>query len=415
MGFIFRIRLLIVFIFLCANISVAQEKDLDYYIRTALSNSPLLSDLQNQFLLNTIDSLQIIAANKYQVNGAGSAIYAPIIHGYGYDEVISNGGNYSALVIVSKPFISKQNLGLQFNALRFISDSIRVNRKLAEADIIRNIATQYITAYGNQLILRFNEDITSVLKKEEVLLKKLTEQSVYRQTDYLTFIVTLRQQEIALQQSRIQYRTDLFTLNYLAGVTDTTSMQLEAPSAEVRQLISLDSSLFFQQYKIDSQRIANERKLIDYRYKPKVGLYSDGGFNSSLMGDYYKHFGVSFGVNVAVPIYDGRQKKLEYQKLDIQQRTRNRYKDFQRSQYIQQVAQLKLQLQDTDSLINQINSQIKYSEGLVEVNRKLMQTGDARITDYVLSLSSFLTARNQLTQNIINRMQLINQINYYNR
>ncbi len=192
-------------------------------------------------------------------------------------------------------------------------------------------------------------------------------------------------------------------------------MFLDEPSVQITDLINLDSSLFFQQYKIDSQRIANEKKLIDYRYKPKIGLYSDGGFNSSLTGDYYRHFGVSLGVNASVPLYDGKQKKLEYQKLDIQQRTRNRYKDFQRAQYSQQIAQLKLQLQDIDTLIKQISSQMKYSEGLVEVNRRLMQTGDARITDYVLSLSSFLTAKNQLTQNIINRMQLINQINYYNR
>lgn len=405
-----------VVIFTLATLSTySQNRTLDYYLNAAIQKSPLLSEYNDQQLLNTIDSLQIIAANRYQLNGAGSAIYAPIIHGYGYDEAISNGGNYSALLILSKPFITKQNLGLQFNALRFISDSIRVNRKLAEADIVRNITTQYITAYGNLLILRFNEDITSILKKEEVLLKKLTEQSVYRQTDYLTFIVTLRQQEVALQQSRIQYKTDLYTLNYLAGISDTALMFLDEPSVQISDLINLDSSLFFQQYTIDSQRIVNERRLIDYRYKPKLGLYSDGGFNSSLMGDYYKHFGVSFGVNVTVPLYDGKQKKLEYQKLDIQQRTRNRYKNFQRSQYTQQIAQLKLQLNDTDSLINQINSQIKYSEGLVEVNRKLMQTGDARITDYVLSLSSFLTAKNQLTQNIINGMQLINQINYYNR
>ncbi len=172
-------KFFLIFLTIATLKTQAQNRSLAYYLDSAVQKSPLIADLNNQQLLNTLDSLQIIAANKYQVNGTGSAIYAPVIHGYGYDEAISNGGNYTALVIVSKPFISKQNLGLQFNALRFISDSIRLNSKLAEADIIRNIATQYITAYGNQLILHFNEDITSVLKKEEVLLKKLTEQKEF--------------------------------------------------------------------------------------------------------------------------------------------------------------------------------------------------------------------------------------------
>ncbi len=408
-------KLLTVLIFLAGKLAYGQQNTLYYYINYANSNSPLLQDYNDQQLLNTLDSLLIVSANKYQLTGAGSAIYAPIIHGFGYDEVISNGGTYSALVILSKPVFNKNNLGLQFNALRFVSDSIRISRRLAEADIVRAIATQYITAYGNLLLLRFNEEITSVLKKEDVLLNKLTEQSVYRQTDYLTFVVNLRQQEVALQQARLQYKTDLYTLNYLAGINDTAFRLLEEPLMNLQDLVSIDSSLFFQQFKIDSQRLTNEKKLIDYRYKPKVGLYADGGYNSSLTGDYYKHFGGSFGVNLSVPLYDGKQKKLEYQKLAIQQRTRNRYKDFAMNQYRQQVAQLKLQLEETSTLIKQINDQLKYSEGLINVYRKLMQTGDANITDYVLALNSFLTAKNQLTQNIINRMQIINQLNYHNR
>jgi hypothetical protein len=88
-------------------------------------------------------------------------------------------------------------------------------------------------------------------------------------------------------------------------------------------------------------RLANNKALIDFSYKPRVGIYTDGGFNSSLTGPAYKHFGVSFGVNFVVPIYDGHQKKLLYQRLDIEQRTREKYRQFQLAQYQQQTAQLK--------------------------------------------------------------------------
>lgn len=394
--------------------AMAQTVTLNSYVDSALEKSPLLFDYQNQILLNTLDSLRIRADNNVQVAGSGNAMYAPVIKGFGYDKAITNGANLSGLITANKPIISAKNLALQFDALRFLSDSLRINSRLTQLEITRSITIQYITTYGSLLLLQFNEEIADLLRKEDVLLRKLTEKNVYRQTDYLTFVVTLKQQEIAVQQAHSQYKTDLYTLNYLAGITDTSFQFLQEPQLNVLEKEDLSKSVFFQQYRNDSLRLANNKALIDFSYKPRVGIYTDGGFNSSLTGPAYKHFGVSFGVNLVVPIYDGHKKKLLYQRLDIEQRTRDKYRQLQLSQYQQQTAQLRLQLLETDSLIRNTSNLLKYSEGLVNVNRKLMQTGDARITDYVLSLNSYLNARNQLTLNTIYRMQLLNQINYWN-
>ena len=81
----------------------------------------------------------------------------------------------------------------------------------------------------------------------------------------------------------------------------------------------------------------------------------------------------------------------------------------------QQIAQLSQQLKATEDLIGQINEQLRYSEALIDVNGKLLGTGDAKIADYILALSSYLNAKNLLTQNNITRLQIINQINYWNR
>ena len=73
----------------------AQEKNLDYFINAALQNSPLLKDYNNLVLLNAIDSARIMTGYKPQVNGKSTNLYAPVIHGWGYDEAISNIGNFS--------------------------------------------------------------------------------------------------------------------------------------------------------------------------------------------------------------------------------------------------------------------------------------------------------------------------------
>jgi hypothetical protein len=253
------------------------------------------------------------------------------------------------------------------------------------------------------------------LRKEDSLLKDLTERNVYRQTDYLAFLVTVKQQALQTRQLEIQFQNDLNTLNYLCGIVDTMAVSLQDPALGLAPLPDPDHSAFFRQYHLDSLKLLNDRSLIDFNYRPKANVYADGGYSSTLAYQAYKNFGVSFGITVTLPIYDGHQRKMQYSKLDIAERTRAGYKDFFTSQYKQQIAQLSQQLQATESLIGQIDDQVKYSEALIDVNGKLLGTGDVKVADFILALGNYLNAKNLLTQNNIIRLQIINQINYFNR
>jgi hypothetical protein len=238
---------------------------------------------------------------------------------------------------------------------------------------------------------------------------------VYRQTDYLTFLVTRQQQELSVKQLSIQLQNDYATLNYLSGIIDTAEATLAEPELTLHQLPEISQSAFFRKFTLDSLQLGNSRSLIYFYYKPRVSLYADAGYNSTLTYLPYKNFGTSFGVNVTVPIYDGKQKKLQYSKISIAEKTRLGYKDFFTAQYSQQVAQLLQQLKATAELIEEINHQIKYAEGLINVNIKLLETGDAKIADLVIAVNNYMTAKNLLTQNNTSRLQIINQVNYWNR
>jgi outer membrane protein TolC len=130
--------------------------------------------------------------------------------------------------------------------------------------------------------------------------------------------------------------------------------------------------------------------------------------------DYYKNWGTSVGLSIAVPIYDGKQKKMQHDRIAIAERTRQGYRDFFRKQYSQQVAQLSQQLRTTQELIDRMNGQLKYVETLMEANHKLLEAGDVKMADYIMAITNYLNAKNAIRQNNINRMQLINQINYWN-
>jgi hypothetical protein len=406
--------LIIILGFLFPLFAFAQNKTLDYFINKSMTNDPRILELQNLILANKTDSALIVAGNKIQVSGNGNAYYAPVINGYGYDVAITNGQQLSALVALNKEIYNKRNLSLQFKSLQLQNDSLMNFAAINKQDIKKAIITQYILAYSDQLQLDFNDKLISLLTKEEGILKKLTQKNVYKQADYLSFLVTLQQQQLTRNQLSVQYKNNYATLNYLAGIIDTTIETLAAPDIQLKRSFENSNSPFILTYQIDSLRLENERAIIKYQYRPKVNLFADAGYQSTFILNPYKNFGYNFGINLTVPIYDGHQKKLQFSKLDIRERTRQRQRDFFYNQYQQQILQLQQQLNDLQSLAAPVNKQIDYLEALIKVNGKLLETGDIRITDYVLALNNYITAKNLVVQNRIAQYQVILQLNYWN-
>ncbi|NII82232.1 TolC family protein [Pedobacter sp. SG908] len=389
-------------------------KNLDYYLKQAELTSPVLKDLHNQQRAAGIDSLIIRATGGAQVTASSAGMYAPVIHGYGYDEVLTNGQALEALLNVNYDLLNRKRINNQLEGVKIQSDSIQYAGQLSLFDLQRSIADQYILAYASQQQVGFNRDVVTLLEQEEVLLKKLTRSNIYKQAEYLTFLVTLQQQQLALQQAELQFKNDYATLNYLAGIADTAQVKLADPKLQTDNLVTTPH-FFNKRFDIDSLKNSNQKNAVDLNYKPKLGIYANGGYNSSFILQPYKNFGTSVGFTFSVPIYDGHQKKMQYNKLSLAAKTIVNYRDFFSRQQQQQLNLIKQQLEQTDALFPKINEQIRFSKGLIEVDRKLMHTGDLKVADFVIAINNYLAAQNLLRQTQINRLKLINQFNYWNR
>lgn len=392
----------------------AQPKTLDYFLQQAKENSPVIKEYQYQVLSNNIDSAIFSASMKPRADIISTNSYAPVIRGYGYDDAITNGTNLSELIQVSRNFISQGNKAAQYQTILLQNRALTDSVQLSERDLVKTITSQYITVYGNQIVMDFNKEVYELLREEEKALKKLTEESVFKQTDFLNFYVSMQQQELTYLQSQIDFENEYLTLNYLAGIVDTVINRVGKPAINDSLQYDFYQSVFYKRFITDSLRIENERALINYSYKPKIGAYADAGYVSSLLYKAYKNVGFSVGFTLNIPLYDGGQKKLKMAKLDIAERSRLSKKEFYLAQYQQQVAQLNSQLHSTDLLETKINQQIKFTNTLIVANGKLLQTGDIAVRDYVLALNNYLVAKNQLNQYVIKRLQIVNQINYWN-
>lgn len=406
--------LFLVFFSLTTFLSFAQTHTLEHFVQMARQNSPSIKNYQAQILSLQIDSQLLKASLGPRVNFLSTNSYAPVIKGWGYDEAITNIANVSGLIQANRNFLTRGNITAQYRTIALQRRALLDTILLSQQDLVRTITDQYITAYGDLLIMDFNKDVFELMKREEEALKKLTQASVYRQTDYLTFYVTMQQQELVYLQAQIQYNTDFLTLNYLAGLVDTTLERIEKPALADTMNTDFYNSVFYNRFVTDSLRLANEKQLINFEYKPKVGAYSDAGYNSSLQNTPYKNFGFSAGVSLSIPIYDGRQKQMKQARIDIQERTRQSNREFYVNQYRMQLQQLKQQLMAIDLLVNRINKQIEYSHTLILANGRLLETGDITMKDYVTAINNYLGAQNLLTQNNISRLKILNQVAYWN-
>lgn len=407
-------RLFALFLLLGSVRLFAQQRDLDFFLQQANQHSPLLQDLQRQVAANQLDSLQIRAGLRPQVSGMAAGYLAPTIHGWGYDDAITNGGLLSAMFSVQQSLVKKGYIETQTHAITLQSFSARNTAKISSKEINRSITNQYLSTLGDRQQLDFDREVGALLQQEERILKRLTETNVYRQTDYLIFLTTIQQQQLLTQQSDNLWRMDLSQLHYLCGIIDTSAFDLADPALTLQPGSTPEASAFSESYRLDSLRIRNADALIDWSYRPRASVVADAGYNSSFLSKGYRNFGVSAGINLTVPIYDGNQRQLLHDKNTLAEQTRQDYVHAFDQQYRQQVASLYQQLAQTEQLINQASDQIKYSQILLEANGKLLRSGDVRMADYLLALNNYRSAHYLASRQRITRLQIINELNYWN-
>jgi len=404
----------IVFVLMCWQLILhAQIRTLDFYLEQGIKNSPLLKDYQVQMLSNGIDSQKVKAAFRPQVGLNGQIYYTPDINGYGYDNAVTNGGNYQAQVGVSQQLIMKKSKKAQFETIDIENRYLGNQSEISALDLKKAIADQYIVAYRDFSLLQSGKQVLVLLGNEEEALKPLVQKGVYAETDFLNVRMVKETQLLSYRQLKMQYRTDLYTLNILCGLEDTAMVELSKPEIPLPAIFDPANSVLLRQYRIDSLKFANRKSMIDLNYQPKLAAFGDAGLWTSDLPTAYKNFGAGVGLNFSMPLYDGRQRKMEYQKIALSSQISHNYELFYRRQYQQQVQQLHESLRSTDELVVETNKQLDQANQLIEAYKAQLDKGLVKITDLVLAINNYINFKSSLTQTTISRLQIINQLNYF--
>ncbi len=389
-----------------------QTRSLDFYINEGLQNSPLLKDLHNQLNTASLDTLLIMAAKKPQIEAVSQLLYSPVYDKFGYDEIITDGGNYQAVAAVSQIIFNRKETENKYKEIGIQGRSISNTAKLSVAELKKTITNQFLTCCSDFSELSFNRSFFDLMQGENEIVKQFVTNGIYNQTDYLSLLVETQGQEVLVNQLRNQYRKDLRLLNQLCGLNDTAIYELQLPTIDLLGAVDIKGSPHFRQFMLDSLKILNEKSTIDIRYKPKVRWFADAGFLTSTPLNFYRHFGYSAGISLSVPIYDGNQKSIEKQKLDMSENTRSLYKNNFIKQYNQQFIQLNEELKGMREVKAQLEKQMATSKQLTASLKAQLETGIIRMTDYINSIKNFRNINRNLNLVSIQILQIINEMNY---
>ncbi len=392
--------------------ALAQSYNVDYYLEKGLKNSPLLKDYSNQLHSGRIDSLLVLCGYKPTVDLTSQLLFSPASSHFGYDEAITNGGNYTALMGVKQSLLNKNTRTAQMQSLGLLRQSLEVSKILTQSELKKSIISQYISAFADFGQLEFVRKTLELLSGQQKMVKIMAESGIYQQTDLMNLSIAIKAQEIARKQAHMQFKNDLALLNLLCGIVDTTEVALMKPDLRIMNLFSVASSPIYLQSRIDSLKNLNARAMLNLSYRPKLEAFADAGFMAVKPLNIPSNFGSSIGLNFSMPLYDGHQREQQYSKIELAENTRKIYLDAYTSQYMQQLRQLQEQLSLSEDLISEINSQLLQQKELIALYRTEMEQGLVRFTDYLAIINSYSLTQNSLTVAEMNRLQLINQLNY---
>jgi outer membrane protein TolC len=400
---------------LLCQLSVSGQQrtgNLVYYLDEAIRNSPLLNDYRNQANAARADSILARASRKPYIEARSQLQYFPLYGNFGYDEVITNGGNYTAVMGISQNILNSKSVNNRYRSIDLQKQSIRISAELSSIDLRRIITDQYITAYTVFRDLEFNRSFLVLSNEESELVKGFVRRGISRQTDYMALQIETQSQEILVKQLEGAYRKELNTLNRLSGISDTSFVRLNEPMLEIKQVPDISRSPVMMQYDVDSIRIENDRAAVDLRYTPKVSWYADAGFLSHSPWNFYNHFGYSAGLSLSIPVYDGRQRNTEKQKLSLSENSRRAYEENYKKQYSQKLAQLNNDLKTLTETYAQLEDQLALSDQLVKALKKQLEAGMVLMTDYINAIRNYRSINRNLLVVNLQKLQVINEMNY---
>ena len=406
----------------------AQNKDINYFIQEGVKSNPNIAENINLQQFFQIQNEIITAQNKRpQVNFTGDYLFAPFFFNngrvisitpnpspkaYGYDAGITNGGWYAAQVNVAIPLFNKALIKPLYEQNKIQGDISAYGRKQLEQDLKKSIIDQYIITFQFQQQTTYLQKIIDQLETRKPYVTALVKQGLLQQNDYLLLDIQQTTSRNDLLQLQYAYTNGLAILKNLAAISDTTNFNLADP------LIVLEPApaefYYVQKFRLDSLNLVAQQNVFNIKYKTQVSAIASSGINAVDITNVPHNVGLSAGLHVAVPIYDGKQKKMNERQNNVLLTNLQAYRNNTALLQQNNIRNAKQQIVQWQQTIDLLDQQIKKQELLLEILKDKIIKGQVTVMDYINALQDYIVTQKTRALAETNVLLYNNQYNYYN-
>ena len=286
------------------------------------------------------------------------------------------------------------------------------NSKITAHDIERNITDQYLLCLVDLKQLQFAESMMQLIDSQRLILKKLVDASIYKQSDLVLLNIESQNFSALFANSKANYRRNLMDLNVLATITDTSLVNLQ--DLNLVLLPSIENSAFAEKYRLDSMNIRAQQRIFELKYEPQVFAYGNAGLNATDVNIWPRRLGFSAGLTASYTLFDGNQKNINKSKNDIFIQSINFYKSQFETQNALRKAKILKELESFTERTAILEQQINDYKTLLTLYRKEIITGQISIINYTTALKNMALVQQNFNLLSAQKQSLINLYNYWN-
>jgi outer membrane protein TolC len=409
---------------------MGQDRDLNYFLEQAKTNSPLINQKLNDNKIVALDVRQVRAIlSKPEINVEAGVLFSPIVthdnssnqfewvsngaNNYtGYDIAVTDGGQYQAMVSLNQPLFtgsSFRKMSVKANVLSQINQN---DIALTIHEIEQLVGYQYILCLKSRLQTENTQELLDELSSRLLIMQKLVENAIYKQTDLMLIQIEYKNYELEMKTFQAEYQNNLYDLNLLCGINDTSLVNIQDINLQLNPEITAQSQ-FLNTYKLDSLSIAAEQSIFGIKYIPKLSFFANAGMNAVYV-PAFNRLGFSTGLTFSWNIFDGNQRKIVNEKSAIGIETI----DFQKSKFIIQrdINKNKIlnQINSLNQRINLSEEQLEQYEQLLKVYQNELTQGDISVIDFRNIVRDRVTKKQQSIMLQMEKQLLINSYKYWN-
>ncbi len=426
---VFFLKVLVIIIILPVQL-LAQQHGLDFYLEQAKSNSTFIHQNQNEKQLVQLDMEQIrkIYSNP-EVTVDASILFAPIVSRdngsgqfrlvskdaqryTGYDLANTDGGQYLGTVSLTQGLFNGKKINT-YNDKAEIQKQISDNNiELTAHELENAVRHQYLLCLKSRRQANNNLDLIKEVESEISLMKKLVQHAIYKQSDLKLLEITQQNYEQDYETYNAEYRDNIYNLNLLCGIDEGADVEIEPVEFQLNKN-RITNSRFLTSFYLDSLAIMADFKISELKYQPQFSWFANAGMNAAYVPSINR-FGFSTGANFSLTLFDGNQRKTEWQKSQINLENLQFNKQQTKTQNQIQKKFTLDKLNSLDKRISLTDSQLTQYNDLLNMYKNLLGQGDISVMDYSYLLKDISAKKQEKLLFEMEKQMVINAYNYWN-